>query len=135
MLPLSGVLRPSETQQIQFTFYGHCGVAASAVAVCSVEGGPNYNITLSGEASSVSYSFDRTTIDCGKQVRRQYLRSVPGMVFSPQMYVLMYVCTYRALVFAYARLYVCGNLCTYITYVLYVCMYVYAEFYDDTYIQ
>ena len=126
MLPLSGVLRPSETQQIQFTFYGHCGVAASTVAVCSVEGGPNYNITLSGEASSVSYSFDRTTIDCGKQVRCQYLRSVPGMVFSAQMYVCMYVCIYVHTEHLYLHMPVyvriCGNLCILHMCYMYVCI-------------
>ena len=53
---------------MQFTFYGHAGIATEAIAACRVEGGPTYQIRLSGEASEVQYHFSRTEIDLGKQV-------------------------------------------------------------------
>ena len=69
VLPLSGILPPGQTQQVQLTFYGHCGLAAHAVAVCRVEGGPFYQVQLRGEAAQVTYHLGRTTVDCGKRVR------------------------------------------------------------------
>ena len=36
--------------------------------LCSVEGGPTYEIALSGEASLINYFLDVTEIDCGLQV-------------------------------------------------------------------
>ena len=50
------------------TFYGHADIWGQAKAVCEVEGGPTYEITLKGEASLVNYKFDRKEIDYGKQV-------------------------------------------------------------------
>ena len=68
ILPLHGVLQPGESQQIQFTFYGHAGVATEVAAACKVEGGPVYQLRLSGEASDVQYKFDRRRIDLGHVV-------------------------------------------------------------------
>ena len=68
ILPLHGVLLPGQSQQVQFTFYGHSGIATDVTAACRVEGGPTYQIRLSGEASDVQYRFSRTHIDLGKQV-------------------------------------------------------------------
>ncbi len=68
MLPLYGELEPGETQQFQFTFYGHSHSMAEAIAVCSVVGGPDYRIYLKGQASLVQYGFSSTQIDLGRQV-------------------------------------------------------------------
>lgn len=68
ILPLYGELEPYRSYQIAFTFYGHCDMVAQAKALCKVEGGPNYEITLRGEASVVSYSFDTKDINYGLQV-------------------------------------------------------------------
>lgn len=68
ILPLYGELQPYSSYQIAFTFYGHCDIIAQAKALCKVEGGPNYEITLRGEASVVSYSFDTKDINYGLQV-------------------------------------------------------------------
>ncbi len=69
VLPLYGELEPGETQQFQFTFYGHSHSMAEAIAVCSVYGGPDYRIHLKGQASLVQYGFSSTHIDLGKQVK------------------------------------------------------------------
>nr|KAF6318524.1 HYDIN axonemal central pair apparatus protein [Pipistrellus kuhlii] len=68
VLPLYGELEPYRSYQIAFTFYGHCDMVAQAKALCKVEGGPNYEITLRGEASVVSYSFDTKDINYGLQL-------------------------------------------------------------------
>ncbi|XP_015224105.2 hydrocephalus-inducing protein homolog isoform X3 [Lepisosteus oculatus] len=68
ILPLYGVLQPNESQQVSFTFYGHAGISGQVLALCEVEEGPVYEITLKGEASLVTYSFDRTEIDYGLQL-------------------------------------------------------------------
>lgn len=68
ILPLHGVLQPGQTQQVQFTFYGHAGIATEVMAACKVEGGPVYQLRLSGEASEVHYKFDTKKIDLGHLV-------------------------------------------------------------------
>ncbi|XP_040838338.1 hydrocephalus-inducing protein homolog isoform X1 [Ochotona curzoniae] len=68
ILPLYGVLQPHSSHQISFTFYGHCDIVAQAKALCKVEEGPTYEITLKGEASIINYSFDTTDINYGLQL-------------------------------------------------------------------
>ncbi|EHB15465.1 Hydrocephalus-inducing protein-like protein, partial [Heterocephalus glaber] len=68
ILPLYGVLQPYSSQQISFTFYGHCDIIAQAKALCEVEGGPTYEITLKGQASMINYSLDTKDINCGLQL-------------------------------------------------------------------
>ncbi|XP_053255366.1 hydrocephalus-inducing protein homolog [Podarcis raffonei] len=67
IMPLYGMLEPSEIQLMTFTFYGHADIVACVKAICEVEGGPTYEILLRGEASLVSYAFDRKEIDYGLQ--------------------------------------------------------------------
>nr|XP_023421731.1 hydrocephalus-inducing protein homolog [Cavia porcellus] len=68
ILPLYGTLRPYSSHQISFTFYGHCDITAKAKALCEVEGGPTYEITLRGQASMINYSFDTKEINYGPQL-------------------------------------------------------------------
>ncbi|CAM9160725.1 unnamed protein product [Bubo scandiacus] len=68
VLPLYGVLQPGESQRVMFTFFGHTNIVAHVVALCRVEGGPTYEIALSGEASLINYLLDVTEIDCGLQL-------------------------------------------------------------------
>ncbi|NXF97015.1 HYDIN protein, partial [Eubucco bourcierii] len=63
VLPLQGVLQPGQSQQATFSFFGHPNVVASATALCQVEGGPSYEVKLSGEASLISYLLDSTELD------------------------------------------------------------------------
>uniref|UniRef100_A0A2K6KCF4 HYDIN axonemal central pair apparatus protein n=1 Tax=Rhinopithecus bieti TaxID=61621 RepID=A0A2K6KCF4_RHIBE len=68
ILPLFGVLQPHSSHQMSFTFYGHANIIAQAKALCEVEEGPTYEITLKGEASLVNYSFDTKDIHYGLQL-------------------------------------------------------------------
>ena len=53
---------------MQFTFYGHAGISTEVMAACKVEGGPVYQLRLSGEASEALYKFDTKEIDFGHHV-------------------------------------------------------------------
>ncbi|KAJ8247378.1 hypothetical protein GJAV_G00245700 [Gymnothorax javanicus] len=68
ILPIHGVLLPGESQEVSFTFYGHAHISGQALALCQVEGGPTYEISLSGESSLATYSLDTTEIDLGLQL-------------------------------------------------------------------
>ncbi|XP_009468798.1 PREDICTED: hydrocephalus-inducing protein homolog [Nipponia nippon] len=68
VLPLYGVLQPGESQRVTFTFFGHANIVARVMALCRVEGGPTYEIALSGEASLINYLLDVREIDCGLQL-------------------------------------------------------------------
>ncbi|XP_072492710.1 hydrocephalus-inducing protein homolog isoform X2 [Notamacropus eugenii] len=68
ILPLYGVLPPLSSHQVSFSFYGHCDIIAQVKALCEVEGGPTYEITLKGQASLVSYKFDTKEINYGLQL-------------------------------------------------------------------
>lgn len=68
ILPLYGFLQPGDTEQVTMTFYGHANIWGEVKAICEVEGGPTYEIMLTGEASLVDYKFDCKEIDFGKQL-------------------------------------------------------------------
>ena len=68
ILPLYGILMPGESDITTFTFYGHTDIGSEAKALCNVEGGPCYELSLRGEASIVQYDFDTKHIDYGKRV-------------------------------------------------------------------
>ncbi|XP_059569698.1 hydrocephalus-inducing protein homolog [Alligator mississippiensis] len=75
ILPLYGILQPNDIQQVSFSFYGHADIAAHATALCEVEGGPTYEIKLSGEASLVRYMFNIKEINYGMQLFDQVLEA------------------------------------------------------------
>ncbi|XP_066540500.1 hydrocephalus-inducing protein homolog isoform X2 [Hoplias malabaricus] len=68
ILPIYGVLNPGESQLVTFSFFGHADISAQVLALCQVEEGPTYEITLKGEASVVTYALDTTDIDFGYQL-------------------------------------------------------------------
>lgn len=68
ILPFRSFLRPGEAQDVRFTMIGAPDQRVAATAVCSVEGGPEYKIPLSGEASAVSYSLEAAHVDFGSVV-------------------------------------------------------------------
>lgn len=68
ILPIYGLLQPGESQPVVVTFFGHANISSQVLALCEVEGGPTYEITLKGEASLVTYALDTTDINLGPQV-------------------------------------------------------------------
>ena len=66
ILPIRSYLRPGESEDIEFVYYGHSNRRFKGLTVCEVEGGPEYEITLLGEASQVGFKLDRSLVDFGK---------------------------------------------------------------------
>ncbi|XP_062355723.1 hydrocephalus-inducing protein homolog [Cinclus cinclus] len=75
ILPQSGVLQPGERQKVSFSFFGHLNTIASVTALCHVEGGPTYEVELTGEASCISYSLSLQEINCGFQIFNEICHS------------------------------------------------------------
>ncbi|XP_066413809.1 hydrocephalus-inducing protein-like [Molothrus aeneus] len=68
ILPLSGVLQPGESQQVSFTFCSHFNTISNVTALCHVEGGPTYEVVLTGETACISYSVSPRETNCGSQM-------------------------------------------------------------------
>ncbi|NXT69414.1 HYDIN protein, partial [Chaetops frenatus] len=75
VLPLWGELPPGESQLVTFTFFGHANIVARVTALCHVEGGPTYQVVVTGEASCPSYQLDKEEIDWGLQVFNKVLEA------------------------------------------------------------
>ncbi|OQR91449.1 hydrocephalus-inducing protein [Achlya hypogyna] len=65
ILPIRGCLQPGEVETVEFIFYGHANRKFKSLVACEVTGGPEYELTLAGEASSVTYRLDRPYLDFG----------------------------------------------------------------------
>jgi hypothetical protein len=68
VMPVRSVLFPGESEEIQFTMFGIGNAKVNGTAVCLVEGGPEYCVPLSGEASTVAFTLDKSVIDFGSVV-------------------------------------------------------------------
>ncbi|TMW60398.1 hypothetical protein Poli38472_000440 [Pythium oligandrum] len=66
ILPIRGKLQPGESETIEFLFYGHANRKFKSLVACEVEGGPEYELTLLGEASSLVYKLDKQWLDFGQ---------------------------------------------------------------------
>ena len=55
ILPLNGVLEPSQVEQVEFVYYGLPNRRFETKAVCQIEGGPDEKVTLTGESSKIDY--------------------------------------------------------------------------------
>ncbi|ESO12291.1 hypothetical protein HELRODRAFT_158775 [Helobdella robusta] len=63
--PMFGCLQPGQSEVVTFTFYGYPHVTSNLKAICSVEGGPDYELVLKGEADVVVYEFDTKLLNYG----------------------------------------------------------------------
>ncbi|RLN87341.1 hypothetical protein BBJ28_00008070 [Nothophytophthora sp. Chile5] len=64
--PIRGLLKPNESEEIEFVYYGHANRKFKSTVACEVEGGPEYELTLLGEASSLAYKLDKHSLDFGQ---------------------------------------------------------------------
>ena len=67
ILPTQGVVGAGETRDIEFTFFAQQGTHSSASAVCEVQGGPNYDIPITADSSTIRYTVEPRVIDLGPQ--------------------------------------------------------------------
>lgn len=65
ILPVHGELAPGESSYIHFNFYGHSNILADVIAACKVEGGPTYELQLSGQAGGIHYNFNNKALEFG----------------------------------------------------------------------
>ncbi len=63
--PIRGMLGPGESEFVDFLYYGHMNAFHQSIALCEVLGGPEYEVQLQGEASSMLYTIDKTELDFG----------------------------------------------------------------------
>ncbi|KAL7682586.1 putative immunoglobulin-like, hydrocephalus-inducing [Plasmopara halstedii] len=66
ILPICGRLRPNESEKIEFVYFGHADRKFRSIVACEIEGGPEYELMLSGEASSIAYELDRNFLNFGQ---------------------------------------------------------------------
>ncbi|KAJ1445550.1 hypothetical protein M885DRAFT_473458 [Pelagophyceae sp. CCMP2097] len=65
ILPLRSTLAAGETEDVEFVYFGHAGRKFKGTCLCEVAGGPEYQIGLAGEASTVGYKLDKDRLDFG----------------------------------------------------------------------
>ena len=66
ILPLSGFLQPGESENVEFIFNSVVNRKVKAVAVCHVEGGPDYEVLLEGDSSLISYKISTNLLELGE---------------------------------------------------------------------
>lgn len=65
ILPINGRLEPNEQQVVTITYFGLENFVAEAVTSCVVEGGPEYEVLLKGEAARLEYNLDKYELNFG----------------------------------------------------------------------
>ncbi|KAL9642363.1 hypothetical protein ABK040_007361 [Willaertia magna] len=65
ILPMNGYIIPGEKVDIKFIYNPHKSGVHNALAICQVEGGPEYQVTLKGESSTVKFTVDNQELDYG----------------------------------------------------------------------
>jgi hypothetical protein len=66
VLPVNSVIHPGDSEDVEFTMLSTINAKVNSVAVCVVEGGPEYKFPISGESSNVAYELDKSILDFGK---------------------------------------------------------------------
>ena len=64
-MPIFGSLAANETEKAEFVFNAKTDRGFSVIAVCTVEGGPEYEIPISGESSNILYKLEKRIIEFG----------------------------------------------------------------------
>lgn len=66
VLPVNSIIQSGEIEDIEFTMLSTNNAKLNSVAVCVVEGGPEYKFPIHGESSNVAYELDKSILDFGK---------------------------------------------------------------------
>eukprot|EP00937_MAST-01D_sp_MAST-1D-sp2_P000047 g47.t1 len=67
ILPIHAYLQPGQEEEVEFVYYGHADRKFKGQVVCEVEGGPEYELALAGEAGIVNQNLDVPFLDFGDQ--------------------------------------------------------------------
>ena len=70
ILPMNGTLAPGETEAVEFVFHAILGQKVKTMAVCAVDGGPEYEVQLTGDSSEMTYRITpgNNTLDFGEAI-------------------------------------------------------------------
>lgn len=70
ILPLRGTIEPGNDEKVEFSYFAISNRIFEITALCKVDGGPDYPISINAEASSVAYNLSLSkkgkTIDIGE---------------------------------------------------------------------
>ena len=68
ILPLNGNLLPDEVENIEFIFNAVSGQRFKTQAICKIDGGPDYEVQIIGDASLINHKIhlQNATIDLGE---------------------------------------------------------------------
>jgi len=94
ILPIRSKLAPGEEEDVEFIYYGHAHRKFKGGCLCEVEGGPEYELTLIGEASTVGFKLDRSLLNFGKVLysrredREFHIINPTKVAFSYRIHVL-----------------------------------------------
>ena len=66
ILPIRSLLRPGESEVVEFAFYAHSNREFKTTAVAVVKGGPEYPVKLQADASTIIHRIDCKFLDFGK---------------------------------------------------------------------
>lgn len=70
ILPLRGTIEPQSEENVEFLYFAVSNKKFNVTAICKVEGGPDYCINVTAEASNVAYTLSlpkkNKTIDIGE---------------------------------------------------------------------
>ena len=72
ILPINSVLQPGESEFVEFSMFGQANAKFNGHMLCVVEGGPEYKLSVQGEASQMAYALDTSTVDFGKVVYTEH---------------------------------------------------------------
>ena len=65
ILPMNGILNPGETEQVEFMYNAILNQKIKTAAICSVEGGPQYEVLIVGDSSLMTYKLSPNLLDFG----------------------------------------------------------------------
>ena len=68
ILPMNGSLAPGESETVEFVFHAILGQKVRTMAVCSVDGGPEYEVQLTGDSSLIDFSLSTNVLDYGNAI-------------------------------------------------------------------
>lgn len=85
ILPLSGSLECGHEEQVEFVYNAFAGQRFKTQALCHVDGGPEYDVTLIGDSSLISYRMSTNLIELGdvrfcEWVSREFIIDNTGKV-------------------------------------------------------
>ena len=72
ILPIRSHLEPDEYEDVDFVYYAHAGRKFKGVCLADVIGGPEYQVTLVGEGSTVGFKLDKSSLDFGSVLYTQF---------------------------------------------------------------